>query len=166
MPRERKKREFEQRVVEIARVTRVVKGGKRMRFRALVVIGNQRGRIGMGLKKGTDVSEAIAKAVRAAEKSMMTVPLVNGTIPHRISSKFKGAVVMLKPAQEGVGVIAGGSVRPVLELAGVHNIVSKSMGSSNKIANVRATILALTSLKRTTIVTSANAVDHTEKPKA
>lgn len=143
----REQQEFDQRLVEIARVTRVMAGGKRMRFRACVVIGDRMGRVGMGVKKGADVTAAVEKAVTAAKKTMIRVPLVEGTIPHPITMKEGGAVVLLKPAPQGQGVIAGGPIRMVMELAGVKNISSKMMGSNNKIGNVRATIKALASLK-------------------
>jgi small subunit ribosomal protein S5 len=141
------KKEFEQKIVEIKRVTRVVAGGKRMRFRALVVIGDKKGKVGMGLRKGTDVSEAVNKAVNAAKKTMVAVKLINDTIPHEIKLKYKSSVVFLKPAQPGTGVIAGGAIRSVLDLAGVKNILSKMIGSSNKVNNVMATYLALTKLR-------------------
>ena len=141
------KREFEQKIVEIKRVTRVVAGGKRMRFRALVVIGDKKGRVGVGLCKGTDVSEAVNKAVTAAKKTMRLVKLVNDTIPHETKFKFKSSVVFLKPAQPGTGVIAGGAIRSVLDLAGVKNVLSKMLGSSNKVNNVMATYLALSKMR-------------------
>lgn len=141
------KREFEQKIVEIKRVTRVVAGGKRMRFRALVVIGDRKGKVGMGLRKGTDVSEAVNKAVSAAKKNMVTVKIVNDTIPHEIKFKYKSSVVFLKPAMSGTGVIAGGAIRSVLDLVGIKNVLSKMLGSSNKVNNVTATYLALTRLR-------------------
>jgi small subunit ribosomal protein S5 len=137
------KREFEQKIVEIKRVTRVVAGGKRMRFRALVVIGDKKGRVGVGIRKGMDVSEAVNKAVNSAKKTMISVNLVNSTIPHEIKMKYKSSVVFLKPAQPGTGVIAGGSIRQVVDLAGIKNVLSKMLGSSNKVNNVMATYLAL-----------------------
>lgn len=141
------KKEFETKVVEIKRVTRVVAGGKRMRFRALVVIGDRKGRIGMGLRKGTDVSDAIGKATSQAKKGLITVPIVEGTIPHIITLKYKSAKVLLKPARAGTGIIAGGPIRAVLSLAGIKNITSKMLGSSNKVSNVRATFEALQSFQ-------------------
>src|SRR5260221_13913053 len=107
----REQREFDQKVVEVKRVTRVVAGGKRMRFRALVVIGDHKGKVGMGLKKGADVSESVNKAVNAAKKNMVTLPLVNETIPHVLNIKYKSSMLMLKPAKPGTGVIACGAVR-------------------------------------------------------
>ncbi len=141
------KREFEQKIVEIKRVTRVVAGGKRMRFRALVVIGDRKGRVGMGLRKGADVSEAVNKAVNTAKKNLITVKIINDTIPHEIKFKYKSATVFLKPAMSGTGVIAGGAIRPVLDLVGIKNVLSKMIGSSNKTNNVMATYLALTKLR-------------------
>lgn len=141
------KKEFDQKVVEVKRVTRVVAGGKRMRFRALVVIGDKKGRVGIGLRKGTDVSEAVNKAVNSAKKTMVKVNIINDTIPHQTQVKFKSSVVFLKPARPGTGVIAGGAIRQVLDMAGVKNVLSKMIGSSNKANNVMATYLALTQLK-------------------
>ncbi len=131
-------REFDQKVVEIKRVTRVVAGGKRMRFRALVVIGDHKGKIGIGLKKGMDVTEAVNKAVNAAKKSMIVVPIVNDTVPHQVNIKYKSSKLLMMPARPGTGVIAGGAVRSVLDLAGVKNVISKMIGSNNKTNNVRA----------------------------
>jgi small subunit ribosomal protein S5 len=145
--REVVKREFEQKVVEIRRVTRVVAGGKRMRFRALVVIGDRKGKVGMGLRKGVDVAEAVNKAVNAAKKNMIIVPLVNETIPHQVKLKFASAHILLIPARPGTGIIAGGALRSVLDLAGVKNILSKMLGSSNKVNNVKAVFEAFKSMK-------------------
>jgi len=140
--------EFEQQIVDLARVTRVMAGGKRMRFRACVVIGDKKGRVGVGLAKGKDVALAVSKAVVKAEKNLIKVNIVNGTIAHEIYIKLGAAKVLLKPAPEGTGIISGGAVRMVLELAGIKNIVSKIMGTNSKINNVDATILALKSLKK------------------
>lgn len=143
---EQPQKEFEERVVQIDRVSRTVKGGKRMRFRVLVVVGNRKGRVGMGIGKGTDIQKSIQKAVTSAKKNLITVPIVDDTIPHEATTKYGSAVVFLKPAGPGTSVIAGGSVRAVIELAGIRNILSKIIGSSNKINNVRATLLALQGL--------------------
>ncbi len=145
--REIVKRDFEQKVVEIKRVTRVVAGGKRMRFRALVVIGDKKGKVGMGLRKGVDVAEAVNKAVNAAKKSMISVPLVNETIPHQIKMKYKSSRLILIPAGPGTGIIAGGALRSVLDLAGVKNILSKMLGSSNKVNNVKAVFEAFKKMR-------------------
>lgn len=145
--REFVKKEFDTKVVEIKRVTRVVAGGKRMRFRALVVAGDRAGRVGIGVRKGADVADAVAKATTEAKKNIIKVPLVEETIPHGIKLKYKAAKVLLKPATRGTGIIAGGPVRAVVDLAGIKNISSKMLGSSNKISNVRATYEALKKLK-------------------
>jgi small subunit ribosomal protein S5 len=144
---EREKREFDQKVVEVKRVTRVVAGGKRMRFRALVVIGDHKGKVGMGLKKGMDVAESVNKAVAQAKKNMVTLPLVNETIPHQVKIKYKSSQLLMIPAKPGTGVIAGGAVRSVMDLAGVKNIISKMIGSSNKVNNVKAVFKAFESMK-------------------
>ncbi|HLD19728.1 MAG TPA: 30S ribosomal protein S5 [Patescibacteria group bacterium] len=145
-PRQEQQHEFEQTIIDLARVTRVMAGGKRMRFRACVVLGDKAGRIGMGVAKGGDVQLAVGKASAAARKSMKTIHLAGGTIPHAVSMKFKAAKILLKPAALGTGVIAGGAVRTVLTLAGVENVVGKILGSNNKLNNVQATIHALMSL--------------------
>ena len=139
--------DYEEKNIEIARVTRVTKGGKRMRFRALMVIGNRKGRVGFGLAKSVDVAGATSKATAQARKSLLTVPIHNETIPHEILAKFGGARVLLKPAPPGTGIKAGGAVRAVLELAGVPNVVSKILGSNNKSNNVKATFVALKQLR-------------------
>ncbi len=145
--RDEQTREFDQKVVEVTRVTRVVAGGKRMRFRALVVIGDRKGRVGMGLKKGLDVQESVNKAVNQAKKNMITLPLVNETIPHEVTMKYKASKLIMRPARTGTGVIAGGAVRSVMELAGVKNIISKMIGSSNKVNNIKAVFKAFESMK-------------------
>ncbi len=142
-----KEKEFEQKILEIARVTRVTAGGKRMKFRACVIVGDKKGRVGMSVAKGTDVTAAVAKASTKAEKNLVSVPIKNETIPHEIKEKFGAAVILMKPAPKGTGVKAGGAMRTVLELAGVPNVVGKILGSKNKINNSRATINALSKLK-------------------
>lgn len=141
----REPKEFDERVIEIARVSRVVKGGRRIRFRALLVLGDHKGRIGMGVAKANEVAEAVKKATALAKKHMVNIPIINGTIPHEIISKHGGARIMLKPASEGTSIVAGGSVRTVAELAGITDLLAKSLGSSNKINTVTATIKGLTS---------------------
>jgi small subunit ribosomal protein S5 len=140
--------EFDQKIIDIARVTRVMAGGKRMRFRACVVIGNGKGTVAAGLAKGADVTIAVSKAVMQAKKELVTVPMVNETIPHEILCEFGSAKILFKPARKGRGVIAGGAVRAVLEIAGVKNVTSKILGTNNKVNNVKCTILALKSLKK------------------
>jgi small subunit ribosomal protein S5 len=141
------KDEMEQRILEVARVTRVMAGGKRMNFRACVAIGDRKGSVGVGLGKGADVTMAVNKAVNRAKKDMVKVPTVKDTIPHAITQKMGAALVMLKPAKAGRGVIAGGVTRIILELAGIKNITSKALGSNNKINNARCTIEALRGLR-------------------
>jgi len=145
--RDRPTDEFEQRIVELARVTRVMAGGKRMRFRALVIVGNKKGRVGMGLAKGADVSLAVNKASTKARQALVGVPLKGDTLPHEITVKYKSARVFLRPAKTGTGIIAGGPVRIVMEMAGVPNVVSKILGSSNKINTLRAVFRAFALMK-------------------
>ncbi len=141
--KKRAKPEFDQKLLDLARVTRVVKGGRRFSFRATVVIGNRKGKVGVGVGKGTDVSNAIQKGFADAQKNLVEIKLVDGTIAHDIITKHGSAKVMLKPAAKGRGIIAGGAVRTVVELLGVKDIVSKSFGTSNKLNVARATIVAL-----------------------
>lgn len=139
--------EFDQKLLDLARVTRVVKGGRRFRFRATLVIGNKNGKVGVGVAKGADVSEAVRKAFNAAKKKMVLVKRYNSTIACPAEAKVGSARVMLKPAKAGRGVVAGGAVRAVVELAGIRDIVSKSMGSPNKLSVARATLAALEKVK-------------------
>lgn len=139
--------EFEQKILDIARVTRVMGGGKRMSFRACVAVGDKKGSVGVGLGKGADVSIAINKGVNSAKKNMIKVPIVNDTIPHTVRHKLGAAKIVLKPAKKGRGVISGGVVRGILELAGIENITSKTLGTNNKVNNARCTISALATLR-------------------
>lgn len=142
----KEKPEFDQKLLDLARVARVVKGGRRFRFRATLVIGNRKGKVGVGVGKGADVSDAIRKAFDDAKKSLVTIKMTKNTIAHDINYKSRSAKIILKPAVEGKGIIAGGAVRTVVEFAGIKDIVSKSLGTSNKLSVARATVEALSSL--------------------
>lgn len=140
-------KQFDERVVNIDRVARVVKGGRRFRFRALAVVGDRKNKIGIGSAKGADVTSAVAKAMEVAKKNMVTVHLYKGTLPHESTAKVGGANILIKPASPGTGLIAGGVVRTVLEVAGVSNALSKSLGSTNKTNTAYATLEALKSME-------------------
>jgi small subunit ribosomal protein S5 len=142
----REAKEFDEEVIQIDRVTRVVKGGRRLRFRATVVVGNRKGRVGIGIGKSTEVQGAIQKAIAQAKKGMITVPIIGQTIPHRIQVKFKSAKLLLIPACPGTGIIAGGPLRKVVDLAGIKDILSKSLGCNNRVTNTQAAMIALSQL--------------------
>lgn len=137
---------FEEYVIAIDRVARVVKGGRRFRFKALVVVGDKKTKVGVGVAKGQDVQTAVSKATDVAKKNLVNIPLVNDTIPHEVEIKFSGARVLLKPAAPGTGVIAGGAVRAIVGVTGIRNLLSKSLGSNNKVNIAYATIEAFKTL--------------------
>ncbi|HOS87980.1 MAG TPA: 30S ribosomal protein S5 [Candidatus Pacearchaeota archaeon] len=142
------KDEFESKLLDLARVTKVTGGGKTLRFRAVVAVGNKNGKVGLGTSKGLDVSQAIDKATRFAKKNIITVPIVQGTIPHEVEAKYGPSKVLLKPQQRGRGLVAGGTVRIICDLAGIKDISSKILSrTTNKLNNAKATMVALQQLK-------------------
>ncbi|HCI03844.1 MAG: 30S ribosomal protein S5 [Candidatus Peribacteraceae bacterium] len=161
----REPKEFEETTLSVDRVTRVVKGGRRLRFRAVVVTGNKKGKVGLGTGKAAEVQSAVQKAASTAKKNMIKIPIVNGTIPHEVDHKFKAARIRIVPAREGTGIIAGGALRVVLEHAGVQNVLSKQYGTSNKLVNAQATIKALKRLRGTAVDVDASSEEGGSKEK-
>ena len=142
--KDKPKDEFDSKLLDLARVTRVTAGGRRLRFRAVMVVGDKKGRVGVGVAKGSDVAQGIEKATRLAKKNLIKVPISGGTIPYEVQSKFCAARVLLKPQKEGRGLVAGGTVRVICSLVGIRNISSKILGKTrNKLNNARATLRAL-----------------------
>ncbi|MDP2624607.1 MAG: 30S ribosomal protein S5 [Candidatus Peregrinibacteria bacterium] len=146
-PRIQEPKEFDEVVIQLDRVTRVVKGGRRLRFRATVAIGNRKGKVGVGVAKSAEVVGAIQKAVAEAKKNLVEIPMYEDTIPHRIQVKYKASKILLMPAGPGTGIIAGGATRKIIELSGIKNILSKTIGSSNRLNNSKATLEALKQLR-------------------
>jgi small subunit ribosomal protein S5 len=159
---EQQEKQYEERVVAINRVTKVVKGGRRFRFSALVVIGNKQGLVGFGTGKAQEVPDAIKKAIESAKTNMIEIPIVGSTIPHAITGEFGAGKVFLKPASEGTGIIAGGAVRQIFEIAGINDILSKSIGSRTPINMVRATFQGLKQLRTAETVAALRGVDVSE----
>lgn len=153
-----RKPEFDQKLLDLARVVRVVKGGRRFSFRATMIIGNRKGKVGLGVAKGNDVSSGINKAVEDAKKNMITVKRLDSTISYRVDERFCGAQIMIKPAKDGKGIVAGGAMRLIFELAGIKNITAKSLGSSNKINIAKATLRALAKLEGKSLETTPEIV--------
>ncbi len=151
--------EWKEQVVQIRRVTKVVKGGKKLSFRAIVIVGNKKGQVGMGVAKAAEVIIAIQKAVADARKNLITVPIFKTTIPHMVTGRSGAGSVVLKPASQGTGVIAGGAVRAVLELSGIENILSKSLGSKSPLNAANATLDALKSLRSFSDVARSRGID-------
>jgi len=147
MPEIKEEKQYIENVINIDRVARVVRGGRRFRFRALVIVGDGKRKVGIGVAKGADVQGAVTKAISVAKKNLVTVSIYRTTIPHSIETRYGGAHVLLKPASEGTGIIAGGVVRSVVEVTGITDLLSKSLGSSNKLNTARATLEALQALK-------------------
>jgi small subunit ribosomal protein S5 len=165
--KQKKDKEFEERVVEINRVARTVAGGRRIRFRAAVVIGNRRGKVGIGVAKSSEVVNAVDKAIKKAKNKMINVALKDGTIPYETQIRYGGAIILLKPAAAGTGLIAGGVVRSVAELSGITDLLSKSLGSENKINCLKATMIALENLKmpKVKVIKEEKSEEKTEENK-
>jgi small subunit ribosomal protein S5 len=151
--------EFKEKMVALNRVAKVTKGGRTFSFAAIVVVGDGKGTVGQGLGKAREVSDAISKAVEDAKKNLIKVPVINGSLPHEINGKYGAGKVLLRPASPGTGVIAGGAMRAVLDMAGVHNVLAKSMGSSNPHNVVKATLDALSRLRTPKQVAKMRRID-------
>jgi len=164
--KQREPKEFEETVIAIDRVTKVVKGGRRLRFRATVAIGNKKGKIGIGIGKSTEVSGAIQKAIAKAKKCLITVNIDGTTIPHEIVVKIKSSKMIFLPAAPGTGIKAGGVMRKIIDLAGIKDILSKSYGTTNKVNNTKATYEALKMLRRTPIMDKKDAAKKAKREQA
>ncbi|MEA3449882.1 MAG: 30S ribosomal protein S5 [Patescibacteria group bacterium] len=162
---EKPKDEFDQKIVDIARVTRVMAGGKRMRFRACVAIGNKKGKIAVGIDKGSDVSIAVNKAVNKAKKKIVDISIVNDTIPHEVYYKYGAAKILFRPAGGGRGIISGGATRAILELSGIKNITTKNLGTNNPVNIAKCTVEALDSLKKVEVKKDNKNLEKIKKEK-
>ncbi len=158
MRKNKERSEVAEGTIDVARVARVVKGGRRFRFRVVVVVGNKKGKIGLGVGKGPDVSVAMEKATSRAKKNITELMIVDGTIPHELSNKFGSTTIFLKPAPQGAGIIAGSALRSVIELSGIKNVFSKIHGSTNKINTAKAVIQALGSMKNAEMVAAERGI--------
>lgn len=145
--RRRQEKEFDHNLLDVARVARVVQGGRRFSFRATTAIGDRRGKVGVGVAKGVDVSTAIGKSIHDAKKNLVTIPIYRDTIPHEVEAKYESARIILKPARIGKGIVAGGAIRVLADLGGIKNLTAKSLGSRNKVNTARAMLVALSKLK-------------------
>lgn len=163
--RQREPSEFSEATLSVDRVTRVVKGGRRMRFRAIVVVGNRKGKVGLGTGKATEVQAAVRKATSAAKRAMIRIPIIKNTIPHAVEIKFKAARLRLLPAKPGTGIIAGGALRVILDQAGVGNVLSKRYGTRNKLVNAQTAIMALQKLRGIPGMTNAE-IEASSAPSA
>lgn len=162
-PFRREEKEFDEKVLEVARVSRVVKGGRRIRFRALVAVGDKKGRVGVGIGKANEVSIAVQKATTKAKKNMIRVPIINGTIPHEILATYGAAKVLLRPATEGSSIVAGGAVRNIVELAGITDILAKILGSNSLINNSLAVISGLSQFNPRVVAKLQEYADKSKK---
>lgn len=163
---EKPEKEFEEELLQVDRVTRVVKGGRRLRFRATVAIGDRRGRVGFGVDKAAEVPQAITKAVRNARKNMIEVPILNGTIAHEVHVKYKSAKILIMPAKTGTGIIAGGAMRKIADLAGIEDMLGKNLGTNNRITSGKAMMQALASLKGSKSIADKNDLKAAKNPAA
>jgi len=160
----REKKDYDHSLLHVARVARVVQGGRRFSFRATVAIGDRKGKVGVGVAKGADVSTAIGKAIHDAKKSMVIFPIQENTIPHETEAKYESAKIILKPAKVGRGIVAGGALRVLADLGGIKNLTAKSLGSNNKINTARAMLVALSNLKAAQKKTAETPEKPAEKP--
>ncbi len=156
-------KEYDEVMVDISRVTKVTRGGRQLKFRATMIIGNRKGKVGLGTGKSNEVTGAIQKAVNKAKRNLMEIPIQNGTIPHEIKVKYKSAKILIMPASAGTGIIAGSSIRQVLEIAGVKNVLAKRFGSTSKLNNAKATMLAFSKLRQNPFIKTLQKTEQREE---